>query len=372
MVRAPLCNVPEQIFVDDRPLLAAAGKDELATGRFFLDTSKERVYLADDPTHHAVEVTAATFAFEATAPGILISNVIIEKYAGVAQTGAIQVQTPLGDNWTIEHCELRLNSAGGIAVGNGTQVHDCDIHHNGQIGITGVGDGVDIAENEVWANNTRGFQFRWEAGGIKLAESKGVVFRANKVHDNDGPGLWCDINCERAVYEGNVVERNEGPGIFYEISSQAVIRNNYLRHNGIDGKAWFWGVNILVAESQQVAIIDNVVTVVANGCGIVLKHQSRSLSGTRGAVGLYETRNNLVQDNLTTFEGSGCAGAASDVAPGDENYALIETGSNVFNRNSYRIPYDSGRLRFEWGHAVLDWSELASRGVERDGRLIRY
>jgi hypothetical protein len=67
---------------------------------------------------------------------------------------------------------------------------------------------------------------------VKIALSDGVTFRSNHVHDNVGPGRWCDINCHNVVYEDNLVERNQGAGIFYWISFTATIRDNVVRHNG--------------------------------------------------------------------------------------------------------------------------------------------
>ena len=57
------------------------------------------------------------------------------------------------------------------------------------------------------------------------------------MHDNDGPGLWCDIECRNVVYENNLVENNQHIGIFHEISFKAVIRNNVVRHNGSGNEA---------------------------------------------------------------------------------------------------------------------------------------
>jgi Right handed beta helix region len=367
----PACNLPEGLFIDDEPLQPVLSKDSIQPGQFHVDRTGERVYVVDDPSGRKVEATVATVAFDGTAPFVRINNLTIEKYATVAQKGAIQAQTKAALGWTLENCELRLNSAAGIAVGNGTRVQDCDIHDNGQIGITGAGNGVLIENNRVWANNTRGFRFRWEAGGVKLAASDGVTFRGNHVYNNDGPGLWCDINCRNVLYEHNLIEHNQGAGLFHEISYHAVIRNNALRHNGIDGKAWFWGVNILIAASENVDVYGNVLTVSAGGCGIVLADQSRPIEGG-GMPGKYKTRNNMVRDNEMTFEGAGCAGGASDVEPGDENYSIIEAGNNRFDRNVYRVPRMSGALRFEWGHVILDWDGLRHRGLEPNGKLVIY
>lgn len=363
---APACNRPEGLFIDDIPLIQVLAKDEVGPGRFYFDHAAGNIYFADNPAGHKVEVTVAAFAFGGHAPGVLINNVTIEKYASVGQKGAIQAQDTNG--WIVENCEVRLNSAGGIAAGSGTRVRNCDIHHNGQIGITGAGRDVQIERNDIWENNTRNFLTSWEAGGIKLAVSEDVVLRGNHVHDNRGAGIWCDIECRNVLYEDNITERNRGAGIFHEISYSAVIRNNIVRYNGIGKGGWFWSNNILVAASQNVEIYGNHLTVDAGKCGIILLDQGRPMKS--GAT--YKTRNNKIHDNVTTFEGPGCAGAASDVEPDNENAFIIEGGNNLFDRNVYRFPRESASLQFAWGHAVLDWDKLRQAGLEQNGKLIPY
>jgi hypothetical protein len=363
---APSCDLPEAFFIDDKPLAHVLSKDSVETGRFYLDYASQRLYFADDPTGHRVEATVAVFAFESAAPNVLIRNVIIEKYASVAQKGAIQAQETVG--WIVENCEVRLNSGAGIAVGTGSRVRGCNIHHNGQIGITGVGRDILIEGNHIWANNIRGFSSEWEAGGVKIALGDGVVFRSNHAHDNLGPGLWCDINCHNALYEGNLVERNNGAGIFYEISFNAVIRNNVIRRNGIADKDWFWGDDILIAGSQGAEVYGNKLTVSPGKCGVMLVDQSRQVKGG----GKYKTRDNTVHGNEMIFEGAACAGGISDAEPGDENFSIITDGNNVFDANLYRVPRSIGPPRFAWGHASFDWDGLRAKGVEPNGQLVAY
>jgi hypothetical protein len=359
----PACNLPEAVFVDDVPLVQVLTKNEVTSERFYFDHSTGEIFLADDPSAHKVEVTVAAFAFDSTAPGVLIRNLIIEKYASVGQKGAVQAQDANG--WVLENCELRLNSAAGIAAGSGTRIRDCDIHHNGQIGITGVGHDVVIERNRVFENNTREFNPNWEAGGVKLAVSSNVVMRDNLVYNNRGPGLWCDIECRDVLYEGNIVEGNREAGIFHEISFSAVIRNNKVRHNGL-GKGGFWGNNVLIAASQDVDVYGNELIVNAGKCGIILVDQGRRTKS--GA--LYKTRDNHIHDNDMTFEGAVCAGAASDVGPDNTNADVIETGNNRFDRNVYRISRVSAPVRFAWGRAVLDWDQLRHAGLEHHGSLL--
>jgi hypothetical protein len=275
--------------------------------------------------------------------------------------------------WIVENCELRLNSAAGIAVGTGSRVRGCNIHHNGQIGITGAGRDIAIENNRIWANNGRGFFSGWEAGGVKIALGDDLVFRGNHIHDNLGHGLWCDINCRNALFERNVIENNQGAGLYYEISFNAVIRNNILRHNGSARRGWFWGNDILIAASERVEIYANTLTVSPDKCGIMLIDQGRPFQGGyQGSGRTYKTRDNKIHHNEITFEGAACAGGASDVEPGDENFSIITDGNNSFDGNVYRVPRKSGPARFGWGHTIFDWDGWRRNGIEPNGRLVIY
>lgn len=363
---APACKFPEGFFIDDQPLTQVLDKESVGPGSFYLDYTSGKLYFVDNPVGRKVEATVAAFAFESMARNVLIRNVTIEKYASVAQKGAIHGIGAAG--WTIANCEVRLNSGAGIAVGSGGRVRGCSVHHNGQIGVVGEGRDIRIEGNRIWANNIYGFDYAWEAGGIKVAESDGIAFVANHVYDNVGPGIWCDIDCRNVVYEGNLSERNRGAGIFHEISFNARIHNNVARHNGSGDRRWFWGAEILIAASQDVEVRDNTLAAAPGGCGVILIDQGRR----RESGGRYKTRNVSVSHNDTTFEGAGCAGGASDTQPGDENFAIITVGNNHFDANTYRVPHAGGDIRFPWGHEVFDWDGFRRRGQEPNGLLVQY
>src|SRR5258706_6858156 len=124
-----------------------------------------------------------------------------------------------------------------------------------------------------------------------------------------------------------------------------------------------WSADILIAASQDVEAHADILTVSPDGCGIILIDQSRGIQRVdQGRViergGKYKTRNNTVHQNEVTFEGSGCAGGASDARPGDENFTLISDGNNRFHANVYHVPHARGRDRFVWGHSTPDWDGL--------------
>ena len=356
------CSKPAGVYIDGRPLLQVAARDDVRPGNFFFDSSRHEIVIADDPAGKEVEAASAIHAFDGAADGVVIRNLIVEKYRNPAQTGA--VNGAAGKGWRIEHSEIRLNAGSGANVGSDAQIRDCDIHHNGQLGAGGTGSNILLADNHVWANNTAMFDESWESGGIKIGAGTNVTFRGNRVHDNAGPGLWCDVDCRRVVFERNTVENNNDAGIFFEISDGATISDNILRENGRTRTSWFWGADIQVAASQNVLVCRNRITVRPDGRAIMLIDQNRAKDGG----GYYETSHDLVCDNDIEFLGRGAAGGISDAIPGSHNFSIIENGGNRFVRNHYRYN-PSLPPSFAWGSEELDFAAFRRLGQEDGGSL---
>ena len=109
---------------------------------------------------------------KASAPEVSIGNVTVEKYASPAQRGAIHAREGARGRSRIASA---VEQRAGISVGTGTRVRNCDIHHNGQIGIGGDGKDIRIERNRIWANNTHGFD---PVG--KLAASRSLTATASR------------------------------------------------------------------------------------------------------------------------------------------------------------------------------------------------
>jgi parallel beta-helix repeat protein len=310
-----------------------------------------------------VEFSLARFAFQSTAANVLIYGVTVEKYANPAQRGAINGRD--GSNWSVENCDVRLNSGAGISIGTGGRIVGSNIHHNGQIGAVMVGKRLLLQENVIADNNRLNFDFTWEAGGIKIADSDDIRVSRNFVYHNNGPGLWCDIECRNAVLESNRVEYNADAGIFYEISYRGVIRNNVVAYNGQAARPWYWGADIQIAASENVDVYENVITSRIGGNSIMLIDQSRPRPGG----GKYRTTGNFIYGNVINFSGIGHAGGASDTKPGDENFSIIEKGGNRFDNNTYKAGDGDSRVSFVWGHDIYDWNQFRQMGQETGATL---
>lgn len=356
------CARPAGLFLDGLPLVRAATLADMAPGQFFFDPQRRRVMLAADPTGRVVEWAMTRHAFAGTADNVAIEGLVLEKYANPAQEGTVW---PGGSAWTLRRLEARFNNGVGLVAGSGGVIEDSNVHHNGQLGIgSGGASNVVIRRNQIWANNTNGFDDSWEAGGLKFAECSHVVLSGNDVHDNNGPGLWGDENCSDVRIENNTVEANAASGIFYEISSDATISGNVLNGNGTAGQTWFWGAEIQVAASRNVVVSGNTLTVRPGGKAVVLIDQNR-----QKADGVYyQTRSNSIHGNRIMFLGNGLAGGVSDAGPGAVNDGIIQRGGNQFDSNAY-FARPGATLAFAWGRDLFDFDAFRGLQQERLGTL---
>ena len=353
------CKYSEAVFYDDRPLWRVTKLSELGAGKFYEDYATGKVYLADDPNGHRIEVARAKTAIRSSATGVDIKGLTVEKFANDAQHGAIVGAS----GWTIEGNEIRLNHGVGIETPGARKVKvlDNNVHHNGQLGISGWRNTAALYQGNTLAfNNTAGFyNADWEAGGGKWTESSAVTVRNNTVHDNKAVGLWFDIGDSDITIVGNRIRNNDSDGIRYEISYHAVIRDNQIAHNGFkDPTGWVNGAGIMVNSARDVEIADNIVD--SNFNGIMLRQDNR---GT-GSLGPYLVTGTSVHDNQVTMR-RGMSGLSSTT--GD---SAITSRDNAFERNHYTI-IGTDSTNFSWVGSEVAWSQWQRYGQDAEGTFTR-
>lgn len=360
--RHPRCAYPEDLYFDDRPLLHVADLGSVGPGAWFFDYANQKIYFADDPTGHKVEVSVMRSAFSGSASNVAISTLVIEKYAVPGQFGAIGDQYP-GPNWLVINDELRWNHGTGINLGDGGQAIGNFVHDNGQKGIGAGGQNVLVQGNQISFNNWAGFDPAWDSGGAKFAQTNGLVVRGNFVHDNAGPGLWSDVDSINTLYENNTVVNNVGgAGIQYEVSYAATIRNNVVRNNSVGNSSWMWGAQILLQNSRDVAVYGNTVEVASdrgNGIGIIQQYRGD------GAYGPHIAANNSIVNNSIIHRQSP-QGVNGEVSDYDET-GLLQYQSNIFDFNAYHVT-DPTAWHWRW-NGYQDWGGMHAVGQELHGTI---
>lgn len=294
---------------------------------------------------------------------VTIQGLIIQNYNPDVQMGAILAggsgASDGASGWVVQNNEIRYNATAGVRLGTYMKLLNNKIHHNGQIGIVGIGDSVLVEGNEISYNNyNKAYDFGWEAGGTKFVKTNNLIVRNNYSHDNYGPGFWTDIDNINTLYEGNRAEDNADAGIFHEISYKATIRNNIIRRNGFTSVAWLYGAGIFVSSSRDVEVYGN--TVEDNANGITAVQQNRG----SGAYGDHITQNVYVHDNSVKMT-SGRTGMAQDVS----DDAIFTSRNNRFASNHYTL--GTATNYYEWMDGQINESKWQSYGQDVNGTFQR-
>lgn len=369
----PACANAELLYLDDVPLTGVSSRAAVVAGTFFFDYAADRVYFADDPTGRKVEVGAVNKAVVGDRPtvgrtggavNVVVRNLTVEKYAQVSQQGAIETN----DGWLVDHVTTRLNGGQGITMfGAGPRLSHSRVLANGQIGVganggddsTGYGHAVNavfVDNTEIAYNNTKNYDYGWEAGGTKFWQTKGSVISNNWVHHNEGPGLWDDGFNDNITFSANLIEDNVQNGIFHEIGGSAVIRDNMIRRNGgtngslggADPIQTCQGA-ICISSGKNVQIVHN--AIMDNGRGIVLVDDphypdpTNAVSITNNTI--WRSGDQAISASLPSYEAQG--GALTDF---------------VIDANHY-----SDGVLFGLGLSQQSWAEWRLAGFDPNGAL---
>lgn len=353
------CRRREQVFVDGQPLVQVAANP--TPGQFAVIGGT--VFLADDPAGHTVEVSTRAAWVRADAADVTVRGFTMRHAATDAQKGGIS-------NGGFSRLTVQQNvllDAHGAAIslegGSGHRVIANQIERSGQEGIhiTGVSD-VLVQSNTIAGSNTEGFDPDWESGGLKATESTHLTLDSNDVRQNDGPGLWCDLNCTSVVMTGNRLSFNQRAGILFELSDGAQIIGNAAWENGWGLPSWGWGGGIVVSTSKNATVSHNTLAWNADGISVLEQDREPDLAVT----GVTVSENVIAL--APPIGGSYALAWLSDVSP-SHLYAPVATNSGAANAYWTPLP-DSGAVQFGWtdDHGLL--GDFNATPGEESGRYL--
>ena len=328
---SPMCAYPEDFFINSQVLPRVASLSAVTSSTCYFDYSVAEIYFLMNPTGQAVEIGTTPAAFSGTATKVTIQGLTIEKYAVPAQSGAVS-----GSSWTIRNNVITLNHGVGIHMSGNDVIESNYVHHNGQQGISGGGNAILVENNEVAFNNTLGFNFQWEAGGIWFSESTNPVVQGNYVHDNQGLGIHFDYETYNWLAQANHTQNNYSAGIDNEVGYNGTARYNVVENDGVyPGKAspsMWWGCGIYIYASSYTTISNN--TLINNSNGICALSIARDVGkGNRGA---FQVENLLVTDNVIVQPTGSATGA---VASGSYYMGVYTSAwNNHWTSNTYKLP----------------------------------
>jgi hypothetical protein len=336
-----MCGYPEDLFINNQVLTRVSSLSAVTSSTCYFDYSAGKIYFLTSPAGKTVEIGTTPAAFSGGASKVTIKGLTIEKYAVPSQSGAI---TGSG-SWSVLNNEIRFNHGAGIHATSNELIDSNYIHHNGQQGVSGGGDQIHLQNNEIAFNNTVGFDYGWEAGGVWFSRSTNLVAQGNYVHDNKGLGIHLDFETYNWLLQGNRTKNNYLAGIDNEVGYAGTARYNIVQNDGIyPGKpnpSMWWGCGIDVYASSNTTIYGN--TLINNTNGICALSIARDLGqGNRGA---FEVRNLSVHDNVIVQP----SGAATGAVASSGYYLGVYSSAwnNHWTANTYKLP-SSTSTAFVW------------------------
>ncbi len=167
------------------------------------------------------------------------------------------------------------NGSGFLISGNNHIVRGVRAYSNGMSGIRGnICDNCLVEHSESKYNNWKGYKPFWESGGGKWLYTTNSTFRKLDFSDNEGPGLWLDMDNFDNVIEQSVFDNNVGAGLFLEwTTDRTLVSNNVFTRNRF---AWpvFYGHGVMIHAANDNILLHN--TFMANeGGGMRIRADDR-------------------------------------------------------------------------------------------------
>jgi len=344
-------------------------------GMFAPDTEAGWLYLwlaeGDDPKSHRVEASRRRLVFGidryAGQKGVSFVHVrgLVFRH-GASSPQRMGVRLTGRDN-LLEHCIVEEMSGGGVKV-SGT-MRRCVVRRCGHHGGGAVGAGF-VNEECLWeANSWKPISRQWEAGGFKMTNVNGGVFRRCVFRRNGGPGLWLDIHVRNVLITECVFQGNEKSGLFIEISRNITALRNLAINNGTGvvgriTKSDWSSAGIQIAESRNCLVAFN--TSVGNKDGITFREQGPRPVKTADFGKLdYRCAGNVVFGNVCAFNQGYQMGLWND-----RKYDLTKQGM-VIDRNLYYTTTTGPQILYgaPWHTRAIE-SSPAMKGSLRPPALI--
>lgn len=261
----PLAAHPDQVWIDDKPLVQVKDAKAVKSGTFAVDYAQHRLYVGSDPGGREVRASDKTKALAVQAEGTVLRGFGVRRYATpVPGFGAVSIEAA---KTSLQDLDIEQNATAGLFLGaSDIVVRNVTSSDNGLIGVyANYADRLTISGLSVTGNNVQHFNTAPVAGGMKITRSRDLTIEYSSFSRNRGPGLWFD----QSIYDGKVISNtmdgNTWHGMSMEISSAFIVAGNTIVNNGANG--------IKLNNTDNVQIWNN--TVANNGIDLRIAQDLR-------------------------------------------------------------------------------------------------
>ena len=269
-------------------------KASVTAGTFYYDFATSELWLMPvdgSPDLSQIEGLAYEYVVKLTSASerVTLKNLNIWYGASKPDDGILQVQ---GLGHTLEDLSVRYSAGAGILVYGADQVtmNNVQAFDHGQNGWR-VRANVSFSGTEGWIlndtvddlvllgsgsrrNGWKGYDNCWAGGATKFSFTQNLTIDGFYSADNNGPGIWLDIENDGYAVRNSMSARDAGRGIFIEyVSDHGVVENNVIfatRDANPVGCSTTHG--LVVSDSRNVLVSNNTVyTTDPNVKGMELK-----------------------------------------------------------------------------------------------------
>jgi hypothetical protein len=314
-------------------------KEELEEGSFFIDSINNfsfiRLFENEDPNNHIITTSVRD-------TGIYIPGNFNVSYVSIIGFNISYQANPIGwgglsaagTNLIIENNSFTWTNGIGLYLRvSNTSVKNNFLAYNGEMGMGGGGDSNVYDGNILYNNNLKNICWTWEGGGMKLTRLTNSILKNFHSSNNNGPGIWLDIDNYNNVIENSIVHDDLAAGIMVEISGvngRNIVRNNIVYNTKFNSG---YGFGILVQNSDNTSIYNNLVYNNSDS-GIDLHWHSRVKNSSTGE--LYTMRDNIFKNNILF---------------NNVNYqSFVDADNELVNNNfaDYNLYYGSLNSKTNW------------------------
>ncbi|MFK7844462.1 MAG: PKD domain-containing protein [Rhodothermales bacterium] len=269
-------------------------KSAVVAGTFYVDFSAEEVWLlplADNDNLNEIEGLAHPYVVKLTADSreVTLENLHIWYGASLPDDGILQVE---GAGHNLVDLDIRYSAGAGILVYGADQVYMNGVasEQHGQNGwrvranasfsttsgwvINDWVDDLQLVGSSSRKNGWKGYDNCWGGGGTKFSFTQDLTIDSFYSADNNGFGIWLDIENHNFIIEESLSAKDTGRGIFVEyISDNGIVENNVV-FGTEDADAIGCGISVglAVADSREVLVKHNTVYSTADDVkGMMLK-----------------------------------------------------------------------------------------------------